>query len=124
MGRARAYSTGLTGTITLHAGDNTATSSTVGVDAATFHFVHAIDVNPPSGHITSPATGTYARPGAVLTLGGSFTDDAYVTKVVFWVADSSGNWQQAGTDTHNGNGTFKVSWPENISRRRSGQRAR
>jgi hypothetical protein len=77
-----------------------------------FHFVHAIDQQPPTGTITAPAAGSFARPGAPVTLAGSFNDDVYVTKVVFSVADSSGAWQVVGTDTHNGNGTFKTTWTE------------
>lgn len=106
------FSTGVSGTITAHVGDDTSTSSVVGVDAMKFHFVHAIDQQPPSGTITTPATGSFAHPGASVTLSGSFSDDVYVTKVVFSVADTSGDWHVVGTDTHNGNGTFGVSWPE------------
>ena len=106
------FTTGVTGTITAHVGDDTSTSSVVAVDAMKFHFVHAIDQQPPNGTITAPATGSFARPGAAVTLAGWFTDDVYVTKVVFSVADTSGAWQVVGTDTHNGNGTFKTTWKE------------
>jgi hypothetical protein len=109
------FSTGVTGTITAHVGDDTATSSVVGVDAMKFHFVHAIDQQPPTGTITTPASGSFARPGATVTLAGSFDDDVYVTKVVFSVADGSGDWQVVGTDTHNGTGTFSVNWPESYA---------
>jgi hypothetical protein len=109
------YSTGVTGTISAHVGDDTSTGSVVGVDAMKFHFVHAIDQQPPTGSITTPAPGSFARPGAPVTLAGSFSDDVYVTKVVFSVADRSGDWHVVGTDTHNGTGTFKVSWPESYA---------
>jgi hypothetical protein len=106
------FTTGVSGTISAHVGDDTSTSSVVGVDAMKFHFVHAIDQQPPTGTITAPSNGSFARPGAPVTLAGSFSDDVYVTKVVFSVADSSGAWQVVGTDTHNGTGTFKTTWAE------------
>ena len=106
------FTTGVSGTISVHVGDDTSTSSVLAVDAMKFHFVHAIDQQPPSGTITTPAAGSFARPGGPVTLAGSFNDDVYVTKVVFSVADPSGAWQVVGTDTHNGNGTFKTTWAE------------
>ena len=111
------FSTGVSGTITAHVGDDTAPSSVVGVDTMKFHFVHAMDQQPPSGRITAPASGSFARPGTAVTLAGAFSDDVYVTRVVFSVASTSGDWHVVGTDTHNGTGTFKVNWPESYAER-------
>ncbi|HMC67805.1 MAG TPA: glycoside hydrolase domain-containing protein, partial [Mycobacteriales bacterium] len=62
------FTTGVSGTISVHVGDDTSTGSVIGVDAMKFHFVHAIDQQPPTGSITAPSPGSFARPGAPFTL--------------------------------------------------------
>lgn len=106
------FFTGASGTIKAHVSDAVPTRSIVAVDAMKFHLVQPLDTEPPTGKLTAPAPGSWTHPDAPVTLSGSFDDDTSVTKVVFYVADTSGTWQQAGTDTHTGHGIYTVSWPE------------
>jgi hypothetical protein len=108
------FSTGAAGNITVHLTDrgDAAGSTRVGADAMRFTQVATVDTTPPAGQLNAPAAGAVLQPGAQLQVGGNFTDDTGVTKVVFYVADDSYQWQEIGTDSHGGNGAYAVNWTE------------
>ena len=89
-------------------------SPKIGFDAMRLTYVSPIDTQPPSGSWITPTDGQKVVTPGSINLSVNATDNTSVAKVIFH-ADYDGQWHELGTDAHEGNGTYSLTWNYNIT---------